>query len=79
MDSILNELSGKLPIKRPHKFVSNRIFQWQIPNSTTQGSDRGKNIIYNVDRNINLHLFVRKYKEIDRIVQLKKAYGFHPR
>jgi len=59
----------KESINYKDKFVSNKIFQWQTPNSTAQGSERGKNIIYNVDRNINLHLFVRKYKEIDRMVQ----------
>lgn len=41
-------------------------FQWQSPNSTTQSSDRGKNLIFNKDRKINLHLFVRKYKMIDK-------------
>ena len=34
-------------------------------NATKQDSDRGKNIIFNKDRGINLHLFIRKYKEID--------------
>jgi hypothetical protein len=28
-------------------------------------SDRGKNIIFNKDRGISLHLFVRKYRELD--------------
>jgi superfamily II DNA or RNA helicase/HKD family nuclease len=59
----------KESINYKDKFISNKIFQWQSPNSTAQASERGKNIIYNVNRNINLHLFVRKYKEIDRIVQ----------
>ena len=59
----------KESINYKDKFISNRNFQWQTPNSTSQGTDRGKNIICNADRNINLHLFVRKYKEIDRIVQ----------
>lgn len=47
------------------KFLSENYFQWQSPNSTTQGTDRGKNIIFNKDRNINLHLFVRKYSKVD--------------
>ncbi|MBN9646939.1 DEAD/DEAH box helicase [Terrisporobacter glycolicus] len=51
------------------KFLSENYFQWQSPNSTKQGSDRGKNIIFNKDRNVNLHLFVRKYKEIDKKAQ----------
>ncbi|WP_418585201.1 DEAD/DEAH box helicase [Intestinibacter sp.] len=48
------------------KFLDREYFQWQSPNSTTQSSDRGKNLIFNKDRKINLHLFVRKYKMIDK-------------
>lgn len=51
------------------KFLSENYFQWQSPNTTKQDSDRGKNIIFNKDRNVNLHLFVRKYKEIDKKAQ----------
>lgn len=51
------------------EFIDRNLFQWQTPNSTSQGSERGKNITHNKDRKINLHLFVRKYKEIDNKVQ----------
>lgn len=51
------------------KFLSENYFQWQSPNATKQDSDRGKNIIFNKDRKVNLHLFVRKYKEIDKKAQ----------
>lgn len=37
------------------KFISKEYFQWQSPNATKQYSDRG----------INLHLFIRKYRELD--------------
>lgn len=47
------------------KFINRQYFQWQTPNSTSQSSERGKNIIFNKERGIHLHLFVRKYKEID--------------
>ena len=47
------------------KFINERYFQWQSPNATKQDSDRGKNIIFNKNRDVNLHLFIRKYKEID--------------
>lgn len=59
----------KESINYKDEFVNRKIFQWQSPNSTSQGSERGKNIIFNKDRGINLHLFVRKYKEIDGKVQ----------
>ena len=51
------------------KFLDREYFQWQSPNSTTQSSDRGRNLIFNKERKINLHLFVRKYKEIDKKAQ----------
>ncbi|WP_062350146.1 DEAD/DEAH box helicase [Bacillus kwashiorkori] len=47
------------------KFINRQYFQWQTPNSTVQSSERGKNIILNKNRGIHLHLFVRKYREID--------------
>lgn len=51
------------------KFIDRKYFQWQSPNSTSQSSERGKNIIYNKERNVNLHIFIRKYKEIDGVVE----------
>lgn len=59
----------KESINYKDKFLERQYFQWQSPNSTSQGSERGKNIIFNKDRGINLHIFVRKYKQIDGIVQ----------
>lgn len=59
----------KESINYKDEFINNKTFQWQTPNSTAQTSERGKNIIYNKERNINLHLFIRKYKEIDKAVQ----------
>jgi superfamily II DNA or RNA helicase/HKD family nuclease len=59
----------KESINYKDKFINDRIFQWQAPNQTPQHTDRGKDIIYNADRNVNLHLFIRKYKKIDGITQ----------
>ncbi|MHC0037949.1 DEAD/DEAH box helicase [Pseudoneobacillus sp. C159] len=55
----------KESINYQDKFIDQRYFQWQTQNSTSQQSERGQNIIRNKQRGINLHLFVRKYKEID--------------
>ncbi|MGM0852610.1 MAG: DEAD/DEAH box helicase [Bacillota bacterium] len=55
----------KESINYKDKFIDTKYFQWQTPNSTGQSSERGKNIIFNLQRNINLHLFIRKYKKID--------------
>lgn len=59
----------KESINYQDKFIDRHYFQWQTPNSTAQSSDRGKNIIFNKERNINLHIFVRKYSEIDKVSQ----------
>ncbi|MGP7817395.1 DEAD/DEAH box helicase [Niallia sp. 01092] len=55
----------KESINYKDKIIDENTFQWQTPNSTSQSSDRGKNIINNKDRGIHLHLFIRKYREID--------------
>ncbi len=55
----------KESIKYKDKFINMEYFQWQTPNTTSPTTDRGKDIISNKNRNINLHLFVRKYNKID--------------
>ncbi|MBT2655017.1 DEAD/DEAH box helicase [Bacillus sp. ISL-18] len=55
----------KESINYKDKFINPHEFQWQSVNSTTQQSERGKNIIFNKQRGVNLHLFIRKYREID--------------
>lgn len=45
--------------------IDERYFKWQSHNDTKQDSDRGKNITFNKDRGLNLHLFVGKYRDID--------------
>lgn len=47
------------------KFLNKKYFQWQSPYNTKQSSERGKNIIFNQDRGIYLHLFIRKFEKID--------------
>ena len=59
----------KESINYKDKFITPSVFQWQSPNSTTQESEIGKNIIFNYKREINLHLFVRKFEEIEGTTQ----------
>ncbi|AKO92537.1 DUF3427 domain-containing protein [Priestia filamentosa] len=59
------EECAKESINCKDEFIDQSYFQWETPNSTTQTSDRGKDIILNNDRGVSLHLFVRKYREID--------------
>ncbi len=51
------------------KFISSNVFQWQSPNNMTQDSDRGRDVINNTERHTHLHLFVRKFKEVESIPQ----------
>lgn len=59
----------KESINYKDKFFDEAYFQWQSPNDTKQSSERGMNIIFNKKRGINLHIFVRKYKQIDGVIQ----------
>ncbi len=57
----------KSTINYKDRFIDRETFQWESPNKTRQKSERGQNIIFNKNRGINLHLFIRKCKKIDRI------------
>ena len=59
----------KESIKYNDKILDRYNFQWESPNTTRVGSERGQNIVKNKERGINLHIFVRKYKEVDGVVQ----------
>ena len=55
----------KESINHENQFIGNDVFVWQSRNTTTQESEAGQKLINNVKENINMHLFIRKYKEID--------------
>ena len=59
----------KESINYKDKFITPDVFQWQSPNSTKQSSVIGMNLIYNQERHVRLHLFVRKFEEIEGITQ----------
>ena len=46
------------------KLLSPALMQWQTQNKTTPSSEIGKDLIDNVSRNIKLHMFLRKTKQI---------------
>lgn len=60
------EADIKESINYNDKIIDRNHFQWETPNSTAQDSERGKNILFNKQRHYRLHLFVRKYKEIEK-------------
>ncbi|MGL4788491.1 MAG: DUF3427 domain-containing protein, partial [Cetobacterium sp.] len=59
----------KESIKYNDKILDRYHFQWESPNSTKVESERGQNIVRNRERGINLHIFLRKIKEIDGEIQ----------
>ncbi len=59
----------KESINYKDKFITPGVFQWQSPNSTTQDSEVGQNIVFSYKRGINLHLFVRKFEEVEGVTQ----------
>ncbi len=63
------------------KFKTRKEFQWQSPNDSIKERGSGYEIIHNIELHNNLHLFVRKYSEIEKIPQpyiyLGKVYT-HP-
>jgi len=59
------EENTKESLNYKDKFIDSKYFQLQSPNNTSQKSERGKNIVLNKQRGVNLHIFVRKYKQID--------------
>lgn len=59
----------KESINYKDKFITPGVFQWQSPNSTTQDSEVGQNIIFSYKLGINLHLFVRKFEEVEGVTQ----------
>lgn len=50
-------------------FVTSKVFQWESPNTTSQDSERGKDLVFNYKRGTNLHLFVRKFEEVEGLAQ----------
>lgn len=63
------EADVKESINYKDRFIDSLHCQWQSQNKTRQDSERGKDIILNRNRGVNLHLFVRKYKEIDSKIE----------
>ena len=51
------------------KFVNQKQFQWESPNSTKVDSDRGRDLTQNTENEKIIHLFVRKYKTVNNVTQ----------
>ena len=52
-------------------FESNSVFQWESPNATSQASPVGQDLINHQERDIRIHLLVRKENPPVIIVLIK--------
>ena len=68
----LNKIAVKESVDYQDKFLDNQTFQWESPNSTSQNSEVGMNLIKHKERNRKLHLFVRKFAATNSI---EKGYS----
>jgi len=59
----------KESINYKDKIFSPSTIQWQTPNTTSQQSSVGKNILFNEKNGYALHIFVRKYRRIDGMTE----------
>ncbi len=51
------------------KFINKQQFQWDSPKSSRPDRGRGQSIIHHKEKGLKLHLFVRKFRKIDSVVQ----------
>ncbi|MGL4742500.1 MAG: DEAD/DEAH box helicase [Sarcina sp.] len=59
----------KESMNHANKFIGNDIFVWESRNTTTLDSKAGQELVYNIKHNIRMHLFIRKYREIDGVIE----------
>lgn len=59
----------KESMNHENEFIGRDIFVWQSASSTTLESEIGQKLINNIEKNINMHLFVRKYRQIDGVIE----------
>jgi superfamily II DNA or RNA helicase/HKD family nuclease len=63
----LNKIAVKESIDYADHFESRSVFQWESPNSTSQASPVGIDLINHNERNIKIHLLVRKFASNESI------------
>ncbi|MGL5416257.1 MAG: DEAD/DEAH box helicase [Clostridium sp.] len=59
----------KESMKHKNIFIDRETFIWESRNTTTIDSQVGQELINNKKYNINMHLFIRKYREIDGVIE----------
>ncbi|MGL4656801.1 MAG: DEAD/DEAH box helicase [Sarcina sp.] len=56
-------------INHVNEFIGDDIFVWESRSTTTLDSEAGEQLIDNKKYGIEMHLFVRKYKDVDGVTQ----------
>ncbi|MGL5766627.1 MAG: DUF3427 domain-containing protein, partial [Sarcina sp.] len=59
----------KESMNHANKFIGNDVFVWESRNTTTLESKAGQELVHNIKHNIRMHLFIRKYREIDGVIE----------
>lgn len=59
----------KESMNHENEFIGRDIFVWQSASSTTLESEIGQKLINNIEKNIKMHLFIRKYRQIDGVIE----------
>ncbi|NNM67892.1 MAG: DUF3427 domain-containing protein [Spirochaetales bacterium] len=69
------EADVKESINYQDKFEGPRHFQWESPNTTSPQSGTGQKLIQHEKQGISMHLFARKFREIENIAQPFTYFG----
>ncbi|MGL4762509.1 MAG: DEAD/DEAH box helicase [Sarcina sp.] len=56
-------------INHVNEFIGDDIFVWESRSTTTLESEAGQELIDNKKHGIDMHLFIRKYKDVDGVTQ----------
>ena len=73
VDLLKHEVKESIDYK--DTFIDKKYFQWESQNKTTQSSIPGQNFINHIELGYSLHLFVRKNKVEDGVIQGYTYFG----
>ena len=63
------DINTRPSINYTNRIIDLQTMSWESPNNWKDSSPSTKNYIHHIERKINLHLFIRKFKKIDGVVQ----------
>ena len=63
------DINTRPSINYTNRIIDLQTMSWESPNNWKDSSPSTQNYIHHIERKINLHLFIRKFKKIDGVVQ----------